>query len=204
MYYISRNILKLFLKIFFKLKVIDPENLPDKGPYIAASNHVSYLDPSILAAGIPVSARFLARENLFRKGLFGWWIRSVGCIPVKRSKRDIKAMKEALKFLKKGGVLAVFPEGTRSIDGSLKQAHVGMGFLAFKADAPIVPAYIKGSKEALRKHSKHLRLRPVSIYFGKRIEPAAVKKVGDPKTLYKRISQEVMARISELKERHGD
>jgi len=203
-YMISRFMLKVFLKIFLKLKATGQHNLPRKGPYIVACNHVSYLDPPILGGSITPKARFLVQDTLFKKGLMGWWMRNNGCIPVKRGERDLKAMKRTLKFLGKGGVLAIFPEGTRSEDDSLKKAHAGMGFLAFKAQVPIIPAYIKGSIKALRKHSKSLTIHPVHIYFGPKIEPRSFSKREIPKERYEEIGKLVMSEIAKLKAKHGD
>ena len=104
-----------------------------------------------------------------------------------------------------GGVLAIFPEGTRSGDGSLRQAHAGMGFLAFKAQVPIIPAYIKGSVKALRKHSKSFKFfQPMHIYFGEKIEPGFFSKSDVPKKRYEEIGRLVMKRIAEMKAKYGD
>lgn len=202
-YQVSRTVFWIFFKAFFNLKAVGTENLPAKGAFIVASNHASYLDPPIVGAAVHRSTRYLARENLFKKGLMGWWIRSTGCIPVKRSGRDIKSMKQALMHLKNGMPITLFPEGTRSIDGSLKKAHAGVGFLAVKARVPVVPAYVKGSKDALPKNSRSLKRVPISVYFGKRIEPDSFKNDKDPKVVYKKITREVMDAILELKRKHG-
>jgi len=202
-YFISRNALKIYLKLFFKLKVYGTEKLPKRQPYIVAGNHVSYADPPVVASAVPVGIRFLARHNLFKKDLMGWWVRSMNCIPVKRAKFDMKAMKEALKALANGEVVALFPEGTRSVDGTIKEPKPGIGFMAHKAQVPIIPFYIKGTKAALPKNASSPRLNPISLYFGERIDPASFRK-GDesPKAQYLEIAQAVMASIKELKARY--
>lgn len=202
-YMISRFILLVIVRLFFRLKIFGRDNLPDKGPYIVACNHASYLDPPILGAAMPRSARFLIQENLYKKGFIGWWSRSIGCVRVKRQTRDISALKEALRRLNKGRILGLFPEGTRSSDGNLKEAQAGIGFLSFKAKAPIIPAYVKGTREALPKHSRTIKLKPLSIYLGEKIEPSSFSKGEGNKELYVKITKEVMSRIAQLKEKYG-
>ena len=204
-YFISRNALKIFLKLFFRLKVFGTENLPKRGPYIVAGNHVSYVDPPVVASAVPVRIRCLARDNLFKKDLMGWWVRGMNCIPVKRDKFDMKVMKEALKALANKEVVALFPEGTRSVDGVIKEPKLGIGFLAHKAQVPVIPFYIKGTSAVLPKNARSLKFNPISFYFGKRIDPAAFDR--DPenlKTRYLEITQEVMAGIKEMKTHYGD
>ena len=204
-YFISRNLFKFLLTLFFRFRVFGKRNVPRKGPYIAACNHTSYIDPPVLGASIPaINVRFLARKDLFEKGFVGWWVKASSCIPVNRSERDTEAVKTALKTLRRGGVVALFPEGTRSPDGSLKEAHRGMAFLAIKSGAPIIPAYIKGSKYVLPKHAKTINFKRVSMYFGSKIDPGQFKGITNSKEAYDKMSMAVMNEIARLKEEHGD
>lgn len=196
-YYISRNILWLLFKICFSYKVRYAWNVPRKGPFIIASNHLSFLDPA--AAGFVTKRQvcFLAREDLFDNIFFNWWGRSVGAIPISRSRFSLGAIKGSLDRLNKGYIVAVFPEGTRSKNGSIQDPKAGVGFLAVKAGVPVLPILIRGSDRALPKHAVMVRLKPIEVRVGKPVEPDMfMKKSGECD--YQCFSEEVMKRIRRL------
>lgn len=196
-YYISRTILWLFFKICFRYKVRYPGNIPKKGPFIIAGNHLSFLDPP--AAGLITNRQvcFLARANLFDSIFFNWWGKSVGAIPVSRSRFDLGAIKGSLSRLNKGYIVAVFPEGSRSADGSIRNPKGGVGFLAVKAGVPVVPILIRGSDRALPKHAVMVRFKPIEVRVAKPIEPNMfIQKNGECD--YQCFSEEVMRRIRGL------
>lgn len=152
------------------LSVEGVENIPEKGGLILASNHASYLDPLALGAACPRKISYMAKEELFRIPLFGWMIRSVGAFPVKRHAADISALKEALRRLKNGEVIALFPEGARrNQEDTAGEPEAGVGFLAQKSGVPVIPALIKGTEKALPKGARFIRPTPVRVRFGRSI-----------------------------------
>lgn len=196
-YWISRAILWLFFKICFRYKVRYSGNVPKKGPFIIASNHLSFLDPA--AAGFITNRQvcFLARANLFDNIFFNWWGKSVGAIPISRSRFDLGAIKGSLHRLNKGYIVAVFPEGTRSKDGSIRNPKGGVGFLAVKAGVPVVPILIRGSDRALPRHAVMVRLKPIEVRVAQPVEPNMfLQKNGEYN--YQALSEEVMNRIRGL------
>ncbi len=198
-YYISRTALWLFFKIFFRYSARGAENLPRQGGFIIASNHLSFLDPA--AAGIMTMRKvhFLARETLFDNPLFNWWGTSVGAIPVKRGRFDLSAMRACLRHLKKGEIVSLFPEGTRSKDGVIQDPKAGVGYLAANAGVPIVPVLIRGSDKALPKYAVMVRLKRIKAIAAMPVEPKAfLNKDGEYD--YQAISNEVMRRIRKLSE----
>ena len=134
-----------------------------------ASNHVSYLDPIVLAIATPRKLNFMARDDLFRNAFFGWFIYSLGAFPVKRESADLSALKEAIRRLKQGKVLVLFPEGSRAFEGRSNEPQPGIGFLAAKSSVPIIPAFIKGADIALPKGAKKIRSTEIDVYFGPQI-----------------------------------
>ena len=102
---------------------------------------------------MPRDLHYFARKSLF-KGLLGKLITALNSIPVDRGSSDVSSFKKALKVLEKGSPLLVFPEGTRSLDGSLQSAKAGVGLLAIKADVPILPARVIGGFDILGKGRK--------------------------------------------------
>lgn len=178
------------LKVVYRIKVSGGENIPLKGGVILAANHVSYLDPVVIGVGSRRKVNFLARHDLFRNPLFAWIIRSLGAFPVKRNSADLSALKEAIKRLKSGKTLLIFPEGTRQ-DVLTQKAHPGIGFLAAKTGVPVIPVFIKGTETALPKKAKFLRKSRIFVHFGKSISY-------ERRLPYQKIAQEVMIGIKNI------
>ena len=132
-------------KLFLRLEIYGRENIPEEGPVVIASNHLSLLDPPVLGASATRKVHFMAKSELFKPAWFGALIRKLGAFPVKRGEMDREAIKTGLTILKENKVLAVFPEGTRSKTGELGRAGGGAFMMGIKRKAQIVPAYIYGT-----------------------------------------------------------
>lgn len=170
MFYWLLNPVAVFVcSLFLRVKVHGKQNIIKKGGFILASNHVSYLDPIVLAIATPRKLNFMARDDLFRNAFFGWFIYSLGAFPVKRESADLSALKEAIRRLKQGKVLVLFPEGSRAFEGRSNEPQPGIGFLAAKSSVPIIPAFIKGADIALPKGAKKIRSTEIDVYFGPQI-----------------------------------
>ncbi|MFW6280976.1 MAG: lysophospholipid acyltransferase family protein [Halanaerobium sp.] len=144
-HFISRTLYLIF-KIFYKIKVTGRDNLPKSGGVIVMSNHISGYDPPLLAAVFKRPLRFMAKKELFEKPIMRFVLYLADAFPVDRDKRDIKAVKKALKVLKDGQVLGLFPEGTRRPEGKPGQLRPGSVMLAVKSGVPILPVGIKNVK----------------------------------------------------------
>ena len=195
-YFISRNILKLLFKIFFRLEIIGAENCPKNGPLIIAPNHASFLDPLIAGFAVPRALNFMARDTLFRNRIFGKILMSVNAVPLKREGADSGAMRIAIAKLCQGKAVLIFPEGTRSKDGSLGTPKAGIGFLAVSSGASILPCYIKGSMDALPRGAIFPRFKKIAVYVGK---PLRFDIKNPSKDSYMQIAAQVMQVINELK-----
>jgi 1-acyl-sn-glycerol-3-phosphate acyltransferase len=169
LYKFGRFICWVYCGFFIRLKVSGKENIPKKGGFILASNHISYLDPLVLGFACPRNLNFMAKEELFKNPLFGRAIRSVGAFPVKRKTADMSAIKEAVRRLRSGKGLVLFPEGGRGDGLELQKPEAGVGFIAAKSQVPVIPAFIKGTEQALPKGSKSMRHAQVSVIFGKQV-----------------------------------
>lgn len=166
-------------------------NVPTSGACILASNHASYLDPMVIGAAIQRNISYMARASLF-KGIFGPFMLSVLAFPVKRGSADRGALKEAMRRLKAGMPVVVFPEGTRGAE--LRKPLAGVGFLALKAGVPIVPVYIRGTNKALPRGACLIRPHKVVIRFGKPF-------VADTKKSSIDTAEMIMQRIRNLREK---
>ncbi|MCW2278302.1 lysophospholipid acyltransferase family protein [Heliophilum fasciatum] len=115
------------------------EHVPVQGPVILASNHLSNWDPVVLACAVRRPVHFMAKKELFAIPLIGSLIGDLGAFAVDRQSTGRQALKASVAILEKGGVIGVFPEGTRSKTGALGEAKAGTALIALMAKTPIVP-----------------------------------------------------------------
>ena len=169
LYSFLRAIAALILKIIFHLEVKGKENIPQEGGFILASNHISYLDPIALGVACPRRLNYMARHDLFDKPLFGWLLSHICVFPVKRDSVDLSAIKEAIRRLKDGKGLVLFPECARQTGAAILEPRSGVGFLAKKLGVPVIPAFVKGTEGVLPKGAKTIRINKISIYFGRQV-----------------------------------
>ncbi|MDO9535937.1 MAG: lysophospholipid acyltransferase family protein [Bacillota bacterium] len=143
-YTVIRMVFKIFFKLFYRSKYYGLENLPSQGPYIICSNHTSWFDPPVVTTIGPWRHRvsFMAKEELFKIFIIGFVIRRAGAFPVKRNTADRKAIKHALDVLSNGGILGLFPEGTRIRAGELGEPQQGAAMIALKSNSPVLPVAI--------------------------------------------------------------
>ena len=179
-------VVRLFFNIIFffyhRLSVKWAEPLPENGSVIIACNHCSLLDPLIVGAAFPRRLRYFSKEELFRPPIFGKIIKILGAVPVSRENNAAAAvaLKGLLKFLKEGNDVLVFPEGARSLDGKLMPLESGVGLVAVHSQAPILPAFVKGTHEAMPPGSAMIKPNKVTVTFGNLIalDPETYKEKG--------------------------
>ncbi len=168
-YHVVRRVLWLIFRVGFGLDVRGQHHLPRRGAFVLASNHVSFLDPPVLGAACPRRLTFMARADLFRHGALGVFMRTMRVIPLHRGEADPRAIREALGRLRRGGAVAVFPEGGRQPSGRLGAAKRGVGLLAIAAGVPIVPVVVRGTFEAWPPHARAPRRVKIRVAFGEPI-----------------------------------
>ena len=180
------------------------DEVPRTGPLIIAANHASNLDPVVLASSLmpKLGRRFqwLGKRELFDWPIVGWMARNGGVHAVDRATADVEAYRLAKRILDEGHALFVFPEGTRSHDGSLQTARDGAAVLALRTGAPIVPIAISGSYERWPRGQKipHPGGR-VTVRVGRPFRLADALPAGlDRKAATPVATAEIMRRIAEL------
>ena len=131
--------------------------------------------------------------------MLGFFLRRINVIGVDREGSDVSALKAVIRVLRDGGCTIVFPEGTRSLDGNLQAAKPGAGFIIAKTLAPVVPMRIFGAFEAFPRGTKFPRMTPVTIVVGEPIHFGKADITGDPRTVFQRLSERVMKKITALK-----
>ncbi len=198
-YQITRFLIQVLLRLIARLEVVGMENLPLHSSFIIAANHIGRLDAVIIYA---FSKRrdiiMMAAEKYRRIPVVRWLARQLDVIWVDRFNADFGAVRETLNRLKKGGVLVLAPEGTRSPDGRLQKGRAGASFLAMKAGAPILPVALVGSDDALvAAQLRRLRRPKVTIRVGKlfRLPPPNGQ---ERDVLLEQYTDEIMCRIAAL------
>ncbi len=199
-YIFCRFLLFISFKTLFFFKSSGRENLPKKGGCIIASNHLSYLDPIVLSIASPRILSFMAKQELFENPFFGGLISALNAFPLERGTADLKSIRFAINKLKDEGTLIIFPEGTRSTSGKIKEGQAGVSMLAVKSKSPVVPTYIEGTDIALPSGSKKIRFFvPLSVHFGKPMYFTPGPSKEKLKEEYQQFSRDIIAEIQKLK-----
>src|SRR5467141_5236948 len=185
--------------LFFRFRVFHRERMIQTGPVILAMNHQSYLDPSLAGTACDRAVYFLARRTLLDVPLLGWLLPKLNVIPVNQEGIDRSALKALIRVLESGNAALVFPEGSRTLDGSLQPAEPGLGLVIAKTLAPVVPMRIFGAHEALPRGGGGLHFVPITIVVGEPIFFTPVELESHAKNLYGQISQRVMDAIVALR-----
>jgi 1-acyl-sn-glycerol-3-phosphate acyltransferase len=191
-YWIIRAISWLLLKIFWKVEVTGIENIPEKGAFIIAANHVSYLDPFFLAISMKRKICFITKKEAFNNIFVKFILNKLNAFPVDREIIDILAMKKAINILQEGKILGVFPEGSRSLNGELQKLKLGVIKLAIKTGVQIIPVGISGTYK-IYPHGKVLPAffkHKITIHYGR---PLYLSKIKSKDKTYHQESLDILS-----------
>ncbi len=144
LYNTGRAILR-FIFLIMGLKIEGFSNIPRSGAVIVAPNHLSYLDPLLVAVAIDRPVHFMAKAELFDYKIFGKLLTRVYAFPIKRGNADRHAIRYALQIMDEGKVLGIFPEGTRKKPGQVEHTQAGAALIALRSGAPVLPVACIGS-----------------------------------------------------------
>jgi 1-acyl-sn-glycerol-3-phosphate acyltransferase len=177
-----------------KLEITGLEKIDRTKSYIFIGNHQSHFDVFAIFTSLPLTARFMAKAELYRIPVFGWALTATGTVRIDRSNREksIASMNDALERIRKGVSVVIFPEGTRSVDGEIKDFKKGGFVLALKGQIPIVPVSISGSRFILRKHSMSVKPGKLKMVFGDPIDTGSYT-YQDREKLSDRVRQFIIA-----------
>jgi 1-acyl-sn-glycerol-3-phosphate acyltransferase len=197
-YLLGYSLSKAIAKTFFNYRVIGAENMIEEGPCIIAANHCSYLDPPLVGVACKRAIHYLARKSLLDVPILGPILPQLNVIPVDQKNADRSALMGAIRVVRNGGAVLIFPEGTRSPDGNLQPAQPGIGMIAAKTDAPIIPVLIEGSFEALRRGRLRPRFTQVTVSIGKCFALSNTQVLSSRH--YQEISEHMTATLSLMKQ----
>ena len=147
-YLLGYSLSKAMAKTFFHYRVVGAENMIEEGPCIIAANHCSYLDPPLVGVACRRAIHYLARKSLLDIPVLGPILPELNVIPVDQKNADRSALMGAIRVVRGGGAVLIFPEGSRSPDGKLQPAQPGIGMIMAKTGAPVVPVRVSGSFQA--------------------------------------------------------
>jgi 1-acyl-sn-glycerol-3-phosphate acyltransferase len=181
LYRICRKVAAVYVRLCYRLHVVGAEHIPATGGLLLVSNHQSHLDPPLLGVALGHrSMASLARVGLFGNRLFGLLLQGLGSIPIKQSEGDTAAIRAAIAELRKGRVVLIFPEGSRSPDGAVHPFKRGTWLLLNKAECDVLPAAVEGAYDAWPREKRvpHFFGQRCMVAFGKPIPHAELKQMG--------------------------
>jgi 1-acyl-sn-glycerol-3-phosphate acyltransferase len=193
-YWIVRALVQPFFHVYFRMQRLGSEHMPATGPVIVAANHRSFLDPFVIGTITRRPVYYVAKKELFANRLVGWFLSSLGAFPVERGAADQDMFATARAILARGGVVLIFPEGTRTRPGPLGRPKRGVGRLALETGAPVVPVAVHGTEDV--RHGWRIRPRRVRIAIGRPLTfpRAAAASPQLAATVTERIWPDVIAR----------
>lgn len=162
-YKIIRPIAKGIFIVLYRPKVIGKENIPKKGRIVIAGNHKNNFDAAMVLMSTRRCVHFLAKEELF-KGMFGWFFKAMGLIPVRRKTHDGNALPASISYLENDKAIGIFPEGTfNRTENPIIPFKIGAVKMAHDANSEIVPFVIKGEYRLFRKGPRIHFFEPIKI-----------------------------------------
>ena len=173
-YQFLRRSLQLVAVLVYRVRYTGLENIPAAGGVLVVSNHQSHFDPPLVGIGSRRRMNFVARKTLFDIPLFGRIIHSVDAIPIDRDGFGLGGIKESLKRLKHREMVLIFPEGTRTSDGTIAAFRPGFTTLAVRSQSSILPVAIDGAYQAWPRTKKHPGFGRIRVHFGRPIPPEEV------------------------------
>jgi 1-acyl-sn-glycerol-3-phosphate acyltransferase len=195
-YWVSSFIVGVMLRVLCRFRVEGVENVPMTGPLLVVANHLHFVDPPLLGSVMPRKVIFMAKSELFPMLILGLIVRAYEAFPIRRGEKDISALRRAMKVLDAGKALGVFPEGTRSPDGTLQRGRLGAAMLARRTNALILPIAISGTRSFLQRYN--IFNRPVvRVVIGKPFRPET-DETGSAKAREADLTDYMMRRLAEL------
>ena len=179
-------------------KVYGKEKVDFSRPYVFLANHQSYMDIPTLYAHLPVTFRIMAKASLFHIPFLGWHLARTGNMPIGRGGKtgDARALLGAMRSIKGGRPMMVFPEGARNKHGNIQEFKPGIFLAAIKTGAPIVPLTVLGTRHVLPAHSWHLRPGKVQLHIGEPIITEGMTKA-DLESVMSRVRDEMESHFAE-------
>lgn len=200
-----RHVLAPFARLVYRPEVHGAEKVPLTGAVILAANHRAAVDTAVISLCSPRWVAFLGKAEYFTgKGLKGRFVagflRALGYVPVERGNAaaGLSALEAARKVLEAGHAFAIYPEGTRSLDGRLHRGHTGVGALALATGAKVVPVALTGTEKVQPVGKRFPRVAKVTVRFGDPLDFSRYEGMGSSSAVRRSVTDEIMYAILEL------
>lgn len=193
---------RLVMDLFYRNTIEGIHHVPKEGPFIVASNHLSYFDPPLVGSSLPRELYYFARKTLFKPGWRSHVLEQVHTIPVDRDGdgSDISAFKRVFQVLKGGDALLIFPEGTRSRDGQPGKPQRGVGLIACRAGVPVLPVRIFGTYTVYGRDRKLPDWQGrFAVVFGPPLVPESFDPGAQHEDRYPEAARRIMRAITDLR-----
>jgi 1-acyl-sn-glycerol-3-phosphate acyltransferase len=169
-YGVGKTFLPIIFRLIFRTHIVGRDRVPRRGGLLVVCNHISFADPPLLGVAMPRPVEFMTMVELFRKPWLARLLRTVGCFPVDRSRIDHRAAREAIRRLRAGRCVVIFPEGgirhtEQSVLGGDPVFKPGAGSIALLGEAAILPIIVRGSRKVYVGRN-WLRRETMSVTFG--------------------------------------
>lgn len=187
LYSICRSLLRVIYAVLYRFEASGLENIPATGPVVLCSNHISLLDPTTVGTKVSRKVHYMAKAELFSVPLFGPFIRALGAFPVKRGGVSKEAIRSAIALLQEGGVMGIFPEGTRN--AATGMGKKGAAMIAIRSQATVIPVAIIGNYRPFRK---------MKIRYGQPIDLTAIINEDSSTDVLERITDAIMDNIRKM------
>jgi len=201
-YRFMRRLCQVTMCLMWKVRVFDRHHEPAEGGAVYLCNHQSFLDPMLMSFALRRPMNYMARDSLFRFPVFKQIIRSLNAFPVRRGKADVGALKEAMRRLKSGGQVVIFPEGTRTHDGRIGPFLPGAAVLCQRAAEWTVPVVIDGAFEAWPRTAPLPAPGSVIVQYAPPIPRAEARKQA-PEEFVEGIRQQIIEMQADVRRRAG-
>jgi 1-acyl-sn-glycerol-3-phosphate acyltransferase len=205
LYWIVKAVLAPFLRTFWRPWVEGLDHIPESGPAILASNHLSFLDSIFLPLVVPRRVTYLAKSDYFTEGgVKGWFKRrffsGVGQVPIDRSggKASEAALRSGVRVLRHDRLLGIYPEGTRSPDGRLYRGKIGVAKMAIEAGVPVIPIAMIGTYEVQPAGRLMPKIRRVGIRIGRPLDFGRYRGMVSDRFVLRSITDEIMYEVMQL------
>jgi 1-acyl-sn-glycerol-3-phosphate acyltransferase len=199
-YRFLQRVLQVLGVLVYGVRYWGRENIPTSGGVLIVSNHQSHFDPPLVGMGCRRRVNYLARDTLFGFAPFAWLIHSLDAIPIDREGIGLGGIKESLRRLKRGEMVLIFPEGTRTRDGQIAQFRPGFTVLAARSGAAILPVAVDGAYAAWPRKQKFPGRGRIHVRYGAPIMPEEING-RDERELLEEVERRVRQCQAEIRQK---
>ena len=199
MYWFLRGVMRALVAVVLRgrVHVEGLHNVPRHGGALLVGNHVGTIDPPLTGSLIPrLDVHYMAKSEAFANPRVRWIFRGFNAFPVVRGSADRTALRHTLDLLRQGHVVLVYPEGSRSPDGHLREPQAGVGFLARHGGVPVIPVAVWGTENVLATGTKRINRSDVHVRYGTPVVLPAGQ--GAPRSDNRAVAAAIMSAVSAM------